>query len=688
MAEVEFYYKGQKINIQCELNEKIKEIIKRFSNKAEGNIDDIFFMYGGQRLNEELTFNEAANEGDIERKKMCVLADVFQNNTAFSSLKMAKYIICPKCQESSRISIKDYKISLYDCKNGHKEDNILFNELEKTQYLDESKILCNNCNNNKNIAYKNEFFICTLCKVNLCPLCKIKHDNSHDIIDYEQKSSICLIHNDSYFAYCKNCKKDICLTCQKEHNAHKFITYGDILPDKKKINEEFNNFKKIIENFNKDINELILKLNCLMENIHIYLKIYRNLLDNYKNINRNYQILENINDLNSYNKLIIQNISKIINDKNIKNKFNNMIDILNMMTTKDIHNSFEVKERKKVDKNITKDIIKDDKTYKQNKNKDTVNDNKKKEILKDKKDKIDNKIKEITSSPEILTSKKILDEFKNICRNPIGNVGLTVGLYDENDMFKWTASLLGAKDSPYKGGLFYLRIDFPKNYPEKPPIVCFKTPIYHLNVNKYYSDKYGVNPLGFVYFSPITWWKTSYTARDVLGKLFSIFYLANPDSPSGGGIEGADEYINNRDLYEKKAKYFTKKYAYPGVASNNYQFWDFSVNEEEINKINNETKNLSQNYKINQLSQIKEEKAISIKIIFEIFDENRNYKREIECFDNELTEDVIKKIGIEPNNKDLLIIFNSEKIPLNLTLKENKVRNGSSITIIKDVIFF
>ena len=44
--------------------------------------------------------------------------------------------------------------------------------------------------------------------------------------------------------------------------------------------------------------------------------------------------------------------------------------------------------------------------------------------------------------------------------------------------------MLGPIDTPYEGGTFLLNIDFPQEYPIKPPKIRFRTKIYHPNINE------------------------------------------------------------------------------------------------------------------------------------------------------------------------------------------------------------
>ena len=62
MAKVIFNYKGVEKEIHCNINDKIKDIIERYVNKKGIDISKIYFIYNGNKINDNLILNEIINE--------------------------------------------------------------------------------------------------------------------------------------------------------------------------------------------------------------------------------------------------------------------------------------------------------------------------------------------------------------------------------------------------------------------------------------------------------------------------------------------------------------------------------------------------------------------------------------------------------------------------------------------------
>ena len=183
---------------------------------------------------------------------------------------------------------------------------------------------------------------------------------------------------------------------------------------------------------------------------------------------------------------------------------------------------------------------------------------------------------------DILIIQKLKDEYKKINHGIYSSNPFTVGLFDDANYYQWRVTTIGPKDTSYKGGIFTIKLTFPKDYPSSPPELRFLTPIYHLNVNSFKGPN-----LGIVRIDLIENWKPSITVRDILLNLYStIFYLT--DTNFSLDEDKKIEFIRHKDLYESKIKFFTKKYASP--FSQYYKSfldsWCFSCYDYIFNPIN------------------------------------------------------------------------------------------------------
>jgi ubiquitin-conjugating enzyme E2 D/E len=119
-----------------------------------------------------------------------------------------------------------------------------------------------------------------------------------------------------------------------------------------------------------------------------------------------------------------------------------------------------------------------------------------------------------------------------------------------SDIYQWEAVILGPEDSPYTGGVFKLRIQFPVDYPFKPPHIQFLTKIYHPNINS----------SGMICLDILKGqWSPALTISKVLLSICSLLTDPNPKDPFVPEI--AHIYMEKREEYEAEAKRWTLMYA-------------------------------------------------------------------------------------------------------------------------------
>jgi len=146
-----------------------------------------------------------------------------------------------------------------------------------------------------------------------------------------------------------------------------------------------------------------------------------------------------------------------------------------------------------------------------------------------------------------LKCKKIWQELMDLQKDPPSNCSAgPIG----DDLFQWQATIMGPADSPYAGGVYFLNIHFPADYPFKPPKLQFTTRIYHPNINANGSICLDILK---------DQWSPALTISKVLLSLSSLLTDPNPDDPLVPEI--AQIFKTDREKYLNTAKEWTRKYA-------------------------------------------------------------------------------------------------------------------------------
>merc|ERR1712070_69478 len=130
-------------------------------------------------------------------------------------------------------------------------------------------------------------------------------------------------------------------------------------------------------------------------------------------------------------------------------------------------------------------------------------------------------------------------EFKNASKIEFLEVA-----FDGDNALKWNCIMAGPAGTPYEGGSFTIAVEFPADYPFKPPSVTFTNPaqVYHPNVNEE----------GLICLDIL---KVKYSPACSLPQVFNAIYtlMECPSVEAPLRADVGNEYENDRATFEAKA---------------------------------------------------------------------------------------------------------------------------------------
>jgi ubiquitin-protein ligase len=119
-----------------------------------------------------------------------------------------------------------------------------------------------------------------------------------------------------------------------------------------------------------------------------------------------------------------------------------------------------------------------------------------------------------------------------------------------DNIHKWKAFIKGPTGTPYDGAIFKFNIEFPTDYPLKPPKLHFTTPVWHPN----FDEDSGSICLDILKSE----WSPALSVHKVLISVISLLNDPNPHSPLNG--LAAQQYMSRPAEFAKAVKDWVAKH--------------------------------------------------------------------------------------------------------------------------------
>uniref|UniRef100_A0A8C4GUV3 UBC core domain-containing protein n=1 Tax=Dicentrarchus labrax TaxID=13489 RepID=A0A8C4GUV3_DICLA len=143
--------------------------------------------------------------------------------------------------------------------------------------------------------------------------------------------------------------------------------------------------------------------------------------------------------------------------------------------------------------------------------------------------------------------KRILEELKSLHRDPHPYFSI---FPSESDFTFWKIIMEGPPDTPYEKGVFELFCQFGADYPVKPPLVRFVTPVYHCNINSVGRICHNIFDRNY---------NAQITMRDILNAVYGLLIIPEPEDPLDSIL--AEEFLTSPEKYQQEARMHTEETA-------------------------------------------------------------------------------------------------------------------------------
>ena len=150
----------------------------------------------------------------------------------------------------------------------------------------------------------------------------------------------------------------------------------------------------------------------------------------------------------------------------------------------------------------------------------------------------------------------LMKQYKELSRNPPD--GIFVGLIDDSDLYKWRVILQGPSATIWEGGYFPTTLIFPKDFPNKPPVMHFTMKdFWHPNVypdgkvcisilHEYKEDQMNTQEKLSEKWRPIL------SVEAVLVSVLSMLDAPNINSPAN--IDASVQYKDHYKEYKRRIR--------------------------------------------------------------------------------------------------------------------------------------